>query len=84
MDAELKNLQIDRTRRPSGPSRWATAWIIIGVLLLVGLGAWELLSGKLDSGPVVEVRRVTAVSAASARVPGRAPLASRKYAVRLR
>src|ERR1017187_5339617 len=67
MDAELKNLQIDRTsRRSRGPSKWATAWIIVGVLLLAGLGAWQLLSGKLDSGPVVEVRRVTAVSAASA------------------
>ena len=66
MDAELKNLQIDRTRRASGPSKWATVWIVTGVLLLVGLGAWQLLSGKLDSAPVVEVRRVTAVSAASA------------------
>ncbi len=67
MDAELKNLQIDRTsRRSRGPSKWATAWIIIGVLLLVGLGAWELLSAKLNASPIVEVRRVTAVSAASA------------------
>jgi HlyD family secretion protein len=67
MDAELKNLQIDRTsRRSRGPSKWATAWIVIGVLLLAGLGAWELLSAKLNASPVVEVRRVTAVSAASA------------------
>ena len=67
MDAELKNLQIDRaSRRSRGPSKWATAWIIIGVLLLVGLGAWELLSAKLNASPIVEVRRVTAVSAASA------------------
>jgi HlyD family secretion protein len=67
MDADLKNLQIDRTsRRSRGPSKWATAWIVIGVLLLVGLGAWELLSAKLNASPIVEVRRVTAVSAASA------------------
>jgi HlyD family secretion protein len=67
MDAELKNLQIDRTsRRTRGPSKWATAWIVIGVLLLAGLGAWELLSTKLSASPIVEVRRITAVSAASA------------------
>ncbi len=67
MDADLKNLQIDRSsRRSRGPSKWATAWIVIGVLLLAGLGAWELLSAKLNASPVVEVRRVTAVSAASA------------------
>jgi HlyD family secretion protein len=67
MDGDLKNLQIDRTKRRSrGPSKWATAWIVIGVLLLVGLGAWELLSAKLNASPIVEVRRVTAVSAASA------------------
>jgi HlyD family secretion protein len=67
MEADLKNLQIDRTaRRKNGPSKWATGWIIIGVLLLLLLGAWELLSNKVNAAPVVEVRRVTAVSAASA------------------
>ena len=67
MDAELKNLQIDRSqRRSAGPSRWATAWIIIGVLAIVGLGAWELLLPRLNNDPVVEVQRVTAVPAAAA------------------
>jgi HlyD family secretion protein len=67
MDAELKDLKIDRSaRRPRGGSRWATAWIVAGVLLLAGLGAWELLSSKVNAAPLVEVRRVSAVSAASA------------------
>jgi len=45
MDAELKNLQIDRSRRRSGSgSKWATAFIVIGVLAIVALGAWELLN----------------------------------------
>ena len=67
MDAELKNLQIDRSqRRSAGPSRWAAAWIIIGVLAIVGLGTWELLFPRLNNDPVVEVQRVTAVSAAAA------------------
>jgi HlyD family secretion protein len=67
MDADLKNLQIDRNqRRSGGAARWATVWIVIGVLLIVGLGAWQILSDKLDATPVVEVRRVAAVSAASA------------------
>jgi HlyD family secretion protein len=67
MDAELKNLQIDRSsRRSRGASKWATAWIVIGVLLLAGLAAWELFAAKLNAAPMVEVRRVTAVSAANA------------------
>jgi HlyD family secretion protein len=67
MDADLKSLQIDRSRRRSGgASKWATAWIITGLLLLAVLGAWELLSAKLDSTPVVEVQKVSAQSAANA------------------
>jgi len=67
MDAELKNLQIDRSARQThGPSRWATVWIIFGILLLVGLGAWRTLSARLDTTPEVETQRVTTVSAAAA------------------
>jgi len=67
MDAELKNLQIDRgKRRAAGPSRWATLWIVSGVLLILFLGAYELLSSKLNAAPVVEIRRVIALAAGSA------------------
>jgi HlyD family secretion protein len=67
MDTELNNLRIDRSkRRSSEPSKWAVRWIVVGVLLFVLAGAWRLLSGKLDSTPVVEVERVKSISAASA------------------
>jgi HlyD family secretion protein len=67
MDAELKNLRIDRSkRRSSEPSKWARRWIVLGVLLFLLAGSWRMLSSKLDTAPVVEIERVRAVSAASA------------------
>src|SRR5581483_5181992 len=67
MDAELRNLKIDRSsRRSDGPNPWATRIIVCGVLLFVALGAWRLLSARLDAAPMVETQRVQAVSAASA------------------
>src|SRR5688572_15125178 len=67
MDAELKNLRIDRTqRRSTEPSKWATRWIVAGVLLFVLLGAWRMFSEKFDSAPEVQVERVRSLSAASA------------------
>ena len=67
MDAELKNLQIDRTRRRAGePSKWATRFIIAGVLLFLLLGAWRVASERLNAATVVEIQRVRSISAASA------------------
>jgi HlyD family secretion protein len=68
MGAELKDLQIDRGKRRSGGSAGGAAgWIAaIVLLLLLGFGAWAFLLPRLNSTPVVEVQRVTAVSAASA------------------
>ena len=67
MDAELKNLQIDRNKRRSAePSKWATRWIVAGVLLLLLLGGWRFAAVKFDSSPIVEVQRVKSISAASA------------------
>jgi HlyD family secretion protein len=67
MDAELKNLKIDRSKRRSGePSPWATRFIIGGVLLFLGLAAWRYLPGKLDAAPMVDVQRVESISAAAA------------------
>jgi HlyD family secretion protein len=66
MDAELKNLKIDRTKRSPGPSKWATRWIVIGVLLFALLGAWNLLSQRLNAAPEVEVQRARSINAAAA------------------
>jgi len=68
MDAELKNLRIDRGRRKSpGPSKWATRWIIGGVILLLLLGAWRFASDRvISAAPLVEIQRVRALSPASA------------------
>ena len=67
MDAELKNLQIDRNKRRSAePSKWATRWIIGGVLVLLLLGGWRFAAEKFNPTPVVEVQRVKSISAASA------------------
>ena len=67
MDAELKNLKIDRSqRRSDAPSPWATRIIVVGILLFLLLGAWRFLSGRLDAAPTVEVQRVQSISAASA------------------
>jgi HlyD family secretion protein len=67
MDAELKNLKIDRTRRRSSePSKWATRWIVTGVLIFLLLGAWRMFSGRIHAAPQVEVQRVRSISAASA------------------
>jgi hypothetical protein len=42
-------------------------WLVALVLLLLaGVGAWAFLGPRLNSTPVVEVQRVTAISAASA------------------
>ena len=67
MDAELKNLKIDRSqRRSGGPSKWATRWIIAGVAVFALLGIYRLLAPRLDASPVVETVRVQAISAANA------------------
>ncbi|HUB78802.1 MAG TPA: efflux RND transporter periplasmic adaptor subunit [Bryobacteraceae bacterium] len=66
MPAELKDLKIDRSRRRTGPSKWATAWILAGVIFLVALGAWELVAPRLNAALLVEVQRASAGSAAGA------------------
>jgi HlyD family secretion protein len=67
MDAELKSLKIDRSRRRSGESsNWAARWIVTGVIILLLLGAWRLLSQRLNAAPEVEIQRVKSISASSA------------------
>ena len=67
MDAELKNLKIDRGQRRSGePSKWATRWIAVGILLFVLFGAWRMFSDKVNAATEVQVERVKAIHAGSA------------------
>ena len=67
MDAELKNLQIDRSRRRSaGPSKWVKRSIVAVVVILFLLGGWWFAVEKLNPAPMVEVQRVKSIRAGSA------------------
>ncbi len=66
MDAELKNLRIDRTpRRSTEPSRWATRWILGGITLFLLVGGASLAYKKLNAAVPVETVRVRAIGGGS-------------------
>ena len=60
MDAELKSLQIDRSKRRQDASPWATRWILAGITLFLLLGAARFIYGKLNEATEVELFRVQA------------------------
>src|SRR5271166_36644 len=60
MDAELKRLQIDRSKKRQDVSPWATRWILAGITLFVLLGASRFIYGKLNEATEVELFRVQA------------------------
>ncbi len=66
MDAELKNLQIDRSSRRSAKGPSLAAWIWMGVILLALVGGYFLLDSKLNQVPEVATVRVQAISEAAA------------------
>lgn len=67
MDAELRSLQIDREKKRSAePSKWATRWIIGGVLLFLLLGAARFAYSRLNAATEVEVQRVKSISSGNA------------------
>src|SRR5271168_2882704 len=67
MEPELKSLQIDRSKkRGEAPSRWATAWILSGIGLLILLGAGRFAYGVINRATEVDVVRVRAVAAGDA------------------
>jgi HlyD family secretion protein len=66
MDAELRNLKIDRSKRSPEPSKWATRWIVAGVLLFLVVGAYSMVSSRLNAAPEVEIQRVKSMNAAAA------------------
>jgi HlyD family secretion protein len=66
MPADLKSLRIDRSQKNAEePSRWAVWWILIGIAVLVLLGAGRFVYGKLTAATEVDVVRVRAESGAA-------------------
>lgn len=71
MEAELKNLKIDRTqRRATEPSPWAVRWILGGIALFLLLGGASLAYKKLNAAIPVETVRVHSATAGSAAAQG--------------
>jgi HlyD family secretion protein len=73
MDADLKNLQIDRTGKSDPrPSKWAVRWIIAGIVLFVLLGTARLAYNKLGAPIEVQTVRVQAASTGTNGASGQA------------
>jgi HlyD family secretion protein len=67
MDAELKSLRIDRQMKAAPqPSKWATRWIVGGVLLFLALGAGRFALSRLNAAQEVDIQRVRAISSGNA------------------
>jgi HlyD family secretion protein len=82
MEAELKSLRIDRSKKRSGgPSRWATAWILTGVGILLLLGAGRFAFGIINRAAEVDVVRVRAATAEDASRSGDVILNATGYIV---
>src|ERR1700678_1692719 len=81
MDAELKSLRIDRSRKRSEPSRWASAGILGGLALILrsasGFYAYSMLTRATD----VDVMRVRASSTGDAARSGDVVLNATGYIV---
>lgn len=66
MDSELESLKIDRKGRSrQEPSRWATRWIVGGVLMFALLGAGRYVYGMLNAATEVQVVRVAPPASAA-------------------
>lgn len=66
MDAELKSLRIDRgSKHREDPPRWATWWILLGVAVLLLLGAGRFAYQRLNAATEVEIVRVRALAPAA-------------------
>jgi HlyD family secretion protein len=63
MQPELKNLRIDRSQKSlDKPAPWAVRWILIGVGILIALGAARFIYGKLTEATEVSIVRVHAAA----------------------
>jgi HlyD family secretion protein len=61
MDAELKSLRIDRSKKRAsqdGPPRWTKIWILTGIIVLLLLGGWRMADSVINRAVEVEVTRV--------------------------
>ncbi len=66
MEAELKSLRIDRSKKSKvtgEPAPWATRFILFGVLLFVLAGAGRFVYARMNAATEVDVVRVKAASA---------------------
>jgi HlyD family secretion protein len=82
MEAELKSLRIDRSKkRSTEPSPWATGWILGGIALLLLSGAGIYGYSLLTRATEVEVTRVRAASAGDAARAGDVILNATGYIV---
>lgn len=68
MEAEIKNLRIDRSRKiaPEEGSPWARRFIVTGVVLFLLAGAARFLYPLINNTPEVELFRVKSAATASA------------------
>src|SRR5579863_4606357 len=80
MDAELKSLRIDRSKKTKS-SRWATIWIVVGVALILLAGAGRFAYGIMTRATDVDVTRVRAASSSDPAQEGAVILNATGYIV---
>jgi HlyD family secretion protein len=66
MEAELKRLRIDRSRKATSNSGWAAKWIVAGILLLLAVGGASVVYSRVNRPVEVETVRVQSSSTGAA------------------
>ncbi|MBZ5584962.1 MAG: efflux RND transporter periplasmic adaptor subunit [Acidobacteriia bacterium] len=65
MDAELKSLKIDRSKRTPESSKGAARWVAAGIGALVLLGAGRIIAQRMNAAAEVRIQRVAAIAGAA-------------------
>jgi HlyD family secretion protein len=83
MEADLKSLRIDRSKKRTGdePPKWASRWIITGVVLFLLAGAGNFIYGYFNRAVEVDVVRARQVSSAVAAQEGSVILNATGYII---
>jgi HlyD family secretion protein len=83
MDAELKSLRIDRSKKKSssGSGSWATKWILIGIAIFILAGLGRFVYGIANKATEVETVRAKSISAATAAAEGSVVLNATGYII---